>query len=183
MQRNGSVSGGFSSVFGGRAAGAAVVPGGGRPSPVVLRLLPRVPFPPARIGVAGPGADAEAEALRARGYVVVRSSDDADAFLRDGFPEPVDAVCEIGLFRSVPPEQRPAWAARIAAALPPGGRLYGPFAAAHGGDEPEPPPYACGTSELLALLGGAFDAELIEPSAFADPLDGAPLVEAVFARR
>jgi hypothetical protein len=149
----------------------------------VLRLLPRVPFPPARIGVAGPGGDAEAEALRARGYVVVRGPDDADAFVNDGFPEPVDAVCEVGLFRFVPPAQRQAWAARVAAALLPGGRLFGPFAAAHAGDTPEPPPYACGPSELIALLGGAFDAELVEPSAFPDPLDGAPLVEAVFARR
>jgi hypothetical protein len=181
MDPNAPVSGGFSSVFTpGRAAGLT----GGRPSPVVLRLLPRVPFPPARVGVAGPGADAEADALRARGYTVVRGPDDAQGFLARGFPEPVDAVCEIGLFRQVPPSERPAWAARVTAALPAGGRLFGPFAAGHGPEQPaEPPPYACSASELLALLGGAFDAERVEPSAFHDPVDGAPLVEAVFVRR
>jgi hypothetical protein len=183
MNPSAPVSGGRSSVF--PTAGAGV-PGlsGGRPSPVVLRLLPRVPFPPARIGVAGPGAAEEAEALRARGYTVVRGPDDAAVFVARGFPEPVDAVCESGLFRFVAPELRPAWAARVAEALAPGGRLFGGFAAGHGPAAPsDPPPYACSASELLALVGGAFDADRVDPSAFHDPLDGAPLVEAVFVRR
>lgn len=141
---------------------------GGRPSPVVLRLLPRVPHPPARIGLAGAGAEAEAEALRARGYAVVRGADAWETWLAEGFPGPVDAVCEVGMADAIPAARLPEWAVRVSRALPPGGRLFGGFSLSAG--------------ELGALLR-EFDFESAEPSAFGGAAHGRPLLEVVCVRR
>ncbi len=163
----------------------ATVSGGHRPhverpvatnaSPVVLRLLPHVPHPPARVAVCGPHASGDGPALRARGYRVEAGPTDA-ASASGWHPEaPLDAVCDGGLLRTVPLEARPHWAARMALHVRPGGRLFGAFAT---GDAPG----AIGASELSALLGASFDVERLTESAFTDD-DGAPLLEAVFARR
>jgi hypothetical protein len=163
----------------------ATVSGGHRPqvvsapvthaSPVVLRLLPHVPHPPARVAVCGPHASGDGPALRARGYRVEAGPANADAAMGWHPEAPLDAVCDGGLLRTVPLAARPRWAALMALHLRPGGRLFGAFAT---GDAPG----AIGASELSALLGGSFDVERLTESAFTDD-DGAPLLEAVFTRR
>jgi hypothetical protein len=147
-------------------------------SPVILRLLPFIPHPPARVGVyAGQGPTAAA--LAARGYRVEHGP--TAAMMAWDLAGPLDALCEAGDFRAVPPASRPRWAALVALAIRPGGRLFGAFASgesAAGGRAP----WSVTASELATLLGASFDIERLETSAFADP-DGTPLLEAVFVRR
>ena len=160
------------------SGGHRPVPASGAVSPVILRLLPFIPHPPARVGVyAGQGATAGA--LAARGYRVVGGPD--GALTGWDLAAPLDALCEAGDFRAVPPAARPRWAALAALAVAPGGRLFGAFAsgeAASGGRAP----WSVTASELATLLGASFDIERLDTSAFADP-DGTPLLEAVFVRR
>jgi hypothetical protein len=160
------------------SGGHRPVPSAGVVSPVILRLLPYLPHPPARVGVhAGQGATASA--LTARGYRVVGGPQSPLAGW--DLPVPLDALCEAGEFRAVPPEARPRWAALVALAVRPGGRLFGAFAsgeATSGGRAP----WSVTASELATLLGASFDIERLDTSAFADP-DGTPLLEAVFVRR
>ncbi|MEN9785771.1 MAG: hypothetical protein RLZZ299_1035 [Pseudomonadota bacterium] len=166
---------------------AGIVSGGHRPapsrggvvSPVVLRLLPHVPHPPARVGFYGRERDADAQALVRRGYRVVLGPTEGLEAWSDA--SPLDALCETGGFRDVKPAERPAWAALAALRVTPGGVLFGAFAAGPAAAA-ERPPWFVTPSELSALLGVAFDVERLEASAFADP-DGTPLLEAVFRRR
>lgn len=107
-----------------------------RPSPQVLRLLPHLKPPPARVLVLG-GSGHEARALDARGYEV--SVVDATGTARAGAaPLPVlaldfteadfggtfDLVCEVGACVGAP---GPAWVLAAARALRPGGQLFGAF--------------------------------------------------------
>ncbi len=153
----------------------ATAPARGNASPVVLRLLPSIPHPPARIGVCGPAGAEDAAALRARGYRVEEGPRAPDTLLAWHPDAPLDALCDSGLLRLLPQDQRPRWAAMMALHLRPGGKLFGAFAS---GDTPG----GVGASELSALLGASFDVERLSESAFTDD-DGAPLLEAVFTRR
>ncbi len=148
-------------------------------SPVVLRLLPHVPHPPARVGFYGPDRDADVQALMRRGYRVALGPVGGLGGWTDG--EPLDALCETGGFRDVTPAERPGWAALAALRVAPGGVLFGAFAAGQAAAAARPPWFVT-PSELSALLGASFDVERLEASAFADP-DGTPLLEAVFRRR
>lgn len=62
-------------------------------------------------------------------------------------------VYERGFLCSLPPARWPDYAARMAALIPPGGRLVGLFLY---GNEPEPPPYPLTQETAATLLGGAF---------------------------
>lgn len=149
----------------------------GRPSPVVLRLLPFVHHPPARVLVACAGGPSrEAVALEARGYRVVERSDGLEAAEEGAF----DLICEAGFLSTVAPEARIRYATAAARALRTGGKLFGAFLQV---DEPgrDAPPWGIGASELIALLSASFDVERLEPSDFrAGP---ATQFEAIFVRR
>lgn len=75
-------------------------------------------------------------------------------FFRDDPAGPFDLIYERTFLCSMPPERRPAYAARMAGLLRPGDRLAGVFAY---GIEPEPPPYPMLEAEAQALLSGAFE--------------------------
>jgi SAM-dependent methyltransferase len=161
----------------------------GRPSPVVLRLLPFVHHPPARVLVAssaraaGVDPSREATALEARGYrVTAADSASAAEFLDSDHAGAFDLVCECSFLSSLPPASRARWANAAARALRPGGKLFGAFLQV---DEPDraSPPYGIGASELIALLSGAFDVERLQPSDFGAPAPGASQLEAIFVRR
>jgi SAM-dependent methyltransferase len=141
-----------------------------RPSPIVLRLLPFVHRPPARVLVTG--GPHEAKALSARGYdvtLVSTSTGDLDApdgtripmlaadFGATDFAGAYDLVCaRDGL---------DADGLRAAArALRPGGQLFGAFTG-H-------------PSALLHAVAPDFDAPRLEPSGF-----DASVLEAVLVRR
>jgi hypothetical protein len=140
--------------------------------PIVLRLLPHVHHPPARVAVPWGGDDARA--LDARGYRVTVFAEAAPAvpgiaasaasFL-DAPDGEYDLVCETGGFSDLGPDHRAGYAAAAARALRPGGILFGTFPA----DD---------TGALLTLFGARFDAVRLEPSAF-----GGARLEAVFVRR
>ncbi len=133
-----------------------------RPSPVVLRLLPHVHPPPARVLVAGFGTGHEVQALHARGYDVVTVdagtvpagvSTLAADFATADFAGRFDLVCEHGGLDAAP--DRGAWIAACARALRGGGQLFGSFA---GGS----------TSALLHQLAPAFDVIRCQPGGFSD---------------
>lgn len=157
----------------------------------ILRLLPGVHHPPARVLVLGRSAEAEARALYARGYRVA---------LLDPSPprvpgvEPIvgdlptsdlggafDVVLDSGHLDRVRPEARPAWAAAVVRALRPGGMLLGTFREGDVGDDGSGA-FGVTASELLALLGPAFDTLVLRPG-FAAPGAPAARLEGVFARR
>lgn len=183
----------------------------GRPSPVVLRLLPVVHHPPARVLIPGCGLGHDALALDRRGYSVTAidfaplAAERARAngvevqvmdFFHADFSEQglgvFDMVCEHTLFCAIPPSRRDDYVAAAARALRPGGKLFGAFldfdnaALKRGG-----PPYGTSASELLHRFNGAFEVERLEPSAFTFPADGGsvnggvdvPQLEVVFVRR
>ncbi len=102
-----------------------------RPSPEVLRLLPHVQPPPAKVLVVG-GSGHEARALDARGYdVTVLDTSGGDGVLpvlevelgATDFGGRFDLVCQAASPR-VPTAAHVAAAAR---ALRPGGQLFGAF--------------------------------------------------------
>lgn len=142
-----------------------------RGAPVVLRLLPHVHHPPARVLL--PWGGDEARALDARGYRVTTYGGGAPGvaaatgtFL-DGAPGEFDLVCENGGFAGLDPAARARYAEAAARALRPGGLLFGAFPSEDAG-------------ALLTLLGARFDAARLEPSAFGE---GSGWLEAVFVRR
>lgn len=131
-----------------------------RPHPVVLRLLPHVHRPPARVLVVG-GAGHEALALDARGYTVTLLSTDAAALdevegrrmpvlavdlASSDFAGAYDLVC-------IPGGLSPDVLAAAARALRAGGQLFG----AHDGQD---------VSALLHAVGPWFDAVRLDPSGF-----------------
>lgn len=113
-----------------------------RPSPQVLRLLPHVKPPPARVLVIS-GQGQEARALDARGYEVTVTPDLVPTDFGGGF----DLVCEVGASGGW---ASPAYAAAAARALRPGGQLFGAFAA--------------DASALLHAVGGHFEVERCQPA-------------------
>lgn len=135
-------------------------------APIVLRLLPHVHHPPARVWV--PAGEAEARALDARGYRVTAASPQAGwPGIAASIPAAgsMDMVCETGAFRELDHRGRVAYAEAVAAVLRPGGLLFGAFPADGGG------------SMILTLLASRFDAARLEPSRHGDWL------EAIFVRR
>lgn len=140
-----------------------------RPSPQVLRLLPHVKPPPARVLVVA-GSGHEARALDARGYevTVVGSAGGVGApahlpvlavdLVDADFAGRFDLVCEVGAFATMPVA---AYVAAAARALRPGGQLFGAFPA--------------DASALLHAVGGHFEVERCLPAG--------DLLEVVLRRR
>lgn len=175
------------------SSGVPAVPGEAAPADgvgAILRLLPSVHFPPARVLVLGRAAEAEARALYARGYRVAvvdpvpplatgieRIAADPLAADSDGA---FDLVLDSGFLDGVRPEARPAWAAAVARALRPGGMLLGTFR--EGDVDGASGTWGVSASELLALLGTGFDTLVLRPGFAAS---GAPRarLEGVFVRR
>ena len=129
-----------------------------RPSPVVLRLLPHVLPPPARVLIVGVGTGHEAQALDARGYDVTVVDDTAAGhgvlaapFLASDFGARFDLVCEHGGSDS---SDRSAWSLAAARALRAGGQLFGSV----GGN----------TSAILHALAPHFEVTRCQPSGFGD---------------
>lgn len=138
-----------------------------RPSPVVLRLLPHVLPPPAKVLVIGVGSGHEAYALDARGYDVTVVDDSEAAtpapasnvgggvlaapFVSSDFGARFDLVCEHGALDQL---DRAAWAVAASRALRPGGQLFGSV----GGN----------TSALLHALAPYFEVTRCQPGGFGD---------------
>lgn len=142
-----------------------------RGAPVVLRLLPHVHHPPARVLL--PWGGDEARALDARGYRVTTHGVGAPGIsvatgpFLEGATGEFDLVCENGGFAALPPEARGRYVEAAARALRPGGLLFGAFPGEDAG-------------ALLSLFGPRFDAARLEPSAFGE---ASGWLEAVFVRR
>ncbi|MES2639657.1 MAG: hypothetical protein V4850_09245 [Myxococcota bacterium] len=146
-----------------------------RGAPIVLRLLPHVHHPPARVLVPDVGEGNEARALDARGYRVTVMggavpapgvAHAAGTFLENA-PVGFDLVCEAGAFGALQGAARARYVDAAAQALRPGGLLFGAFPA----DE-------AGAGELIALMSPRFDVARLEPSG---ALGG--WLEAIFVRR
>lgn len=174
-------------------------------APVILRLLPRLHHPPARLLVPGCGAGHEVRTLHARGYSVL-AMDTADHradpgglpfhrgdFLAHSRDAPdigtFDLICEQGLLCRIAPDARAVYMAAAAALLRPGGQLFG---AALDGDRfspdnptanPASPPFALTAAELLSLVAPAFEVIHLAPSAFAVPDTGWGQLEFILVRR
>jgi SAM-dependent methyltransferase len=106
-----------------------------RPSPALLRLLPEVKPPPARVLLVGAARGHEARALDARGYDVTVVDETAPAplpglpviaaaFADTDFGGRFDLVAEHGAFGTIPAA---AYVAAAGRALKPGGQLFGAF--------------------------------------------------------
>ena len=149
----------------------------GRPPPALERFLAREPAStggnPRRVLLPGCGIGYEVAAFHAAGWsplavdyspaAVARATAALGALgrfvrLADFFADdpggPFDLVYERAFLCSMPPTRWPDYARRIAALLPPGGRLAGIFV--HG-DEPEPPPYLLAGNAATDLLGRDFE--------------------------
>ena len=158
-------------------------------APILLRLLPRLHHPPARLFLPGSGAPGEGAeevaALHARGYDVV-AADPRDPARREALRGPFDLICEIGLLTSLSPADRPAYVQGAAALLRPGGQLFG--AAPDGAHAGEGSPAGGGitSAALLGMLspgeGPGFEVAHLAPSAFTGP-DGRALLEFILVRR
>ena len=141
-------------------------PASERPSPLVLRLLPFVHRPPARVLVLGAGHDGAA--LDARGYrVTVLDLDGGQDVLvaefgQTNFAGEFDLICEHGALTTMAADRYAAAAAR---ALRSGGQLFGSFP---GGD----------VGSLIRAFVADFEPTRLEPGGFADGL-----LEAIFTRR
>jgi SAM-dependent methyltransferase len=184
----------------------------GRASSVVLRLLPVVHHPPARVLVPGCGLGHEAAALEKRGYKVTaldiaplaveraRSMNQVGARLQDfltaDFSEAslgtFDLVCEHTLYCAIEPADRDRYVDAAARALRPGGKLFGAFIDFDNAAHQRPgPPFGTSASELLHRFHTNFEVERLEPSSFTFPSSGGaanggadlPQLEVVFVRR
>jgi len=142
------------------------------PAPQVLRLLPHVKPPPARVLLVGVGTGHEARALDARGYdvSVVEAGPAAGlgdipvlavAFGDTDFGGRFDLLCEIGAFGTM---GHPEWVAAAARALRPGGQAFGAF--------------RTDASALLHAVASAFEVERCQPSG-----PGGAELEVVLRRR
>lgn len=143
-----------------------------RPSAVILRLLPHVKPPPARVLLVGAGKGHEAIALDARGYEVSVVDDDAKGpigsvpvvaarFEDTDFGARFDLICEHGTFCE---ENRAAYVAAAARALRPGGQLFGAF--------------TVDASALMHAFAPAFDVVRCSPAG-----SGGGEIEVVLRRR
>lgn len=133
-----------------------------RPSPVILRLLPHVKPPPARVLLVGMGGGHEARALDARGYDVSVVDEEgapslggipvlAVPFAATDFGGRYDLVCERGEFAQC---DRTAYVAAAARALRPGGELFGAF--------------TVDASALMHAFAPSFDVVRCQPGGFGD---------------
>ncbi|MDP2315973.1 MAG: hypothetical protein Q8P41_23960 [Pseudomonadota bacterium] len=146
-----------------------------RGAPVVLRLLPHVHHPPARVLLPDLGEGHEARALDARGYRVTVLGGPAPApgitaaagSLLDAPVRDFDLVCESGAFASLDHVSRARYVEAAATVLRPGGLLFGAFPAEEGG-----------AGALIEQLAPRFDVARLEPSGTADGW-----LEAIFVRR
>lgn len=143
-----------------------------RPSPHVLRLLPHVKPPPARLLLVGAASGHEARALDARGYDVTildpGAAPDvgelpvvAAEFVHTDFGGRFDLLCETGAYSRM---ARGEWVAAAARALRPGGQVFGAF--------------PNDASALLHAVGSHFEVERCEPAG-----PDAGLLEVVLRRR
>ncbi len=184
----------------------------GRASPLVLRLLPNIHHPPARVLVPGCGLGHEARALDSRGYHVTacdiaplaiaraRSENGVEAILADFLTADFsdaglgtfDLICENALFCAIDPARRDAYVAAAARALRPGGKLFGAFMDFDNATIKRPgPPYGTSAADLLHRFHPYFEVQRLEPSAFGFHAAGGganapanlPQLEAVFVRR
>jgi len=146
-----------------------------RAAPIILRLLPHVHHPPARVLVPDGREGYEARALDARGYrvsvmggssVVPGISDVAGSFL-DAGGGAYDLVCDAGWFAELGPRDQGRYVAAAARVLRPGGLLFGAF-----------PADDAGASGLIGLIAAHFDVARLEPSGAVGGW-----FEAVFVRR
>lgn len=144
-------------------------------APGLLRLLPAVHHPPARVLLLGLDALGDARALDARGYRVTLVDADAARAAAAGLPvrvadplgvdfhEVFDVVGETGFFAGLGPEARATYARVVARALRPGGHLVGVFPLA--------------ADDLVATFAEAFALGRVEPSVGDRPLTAAVLVK------
>lgn len=152
--------------------------------PGVLRLLPYVHLPPARVLVPGAGEGHEARALDARGYRVTALAGPPDLpgraedLLDTDFYGVFDLVCERGYWAALAPSHRDGYVAAVARALRPGGQLFGVFPLPGEG-----PPHGVSASELLYRFAPHFDAVRIDPGAFPFGPSERPVHEVVLVRR
>jgi hypothetical protein len=140
-------------------------------SPAVLRLLPYVHYPPARVHVLSGSTNEQQEAvfqaLDARGY-----------WVESGPLESAGActlICEQGQFSMLAPDKRADYVEAAARCLEPGGQLFGVFLVSDA-------PGALSVSEILHRFGPFFDATQLSVSSFAAP-PGQTLIEAILTRR
>jgi hypothetical protein len=146
-----------------------------RAAPIILRLLPHVHHPPARVLVPDGREGFEARALDARGYRVTAMGDAPTApgiavlsgsFL-DATGGPYDLVCDAGWFAQLGARDQGRYVAAAARVLRPGGLLFGAF-----------PADIAGAGGLIAQIASHFDVARLEPSGAAGGW-----FEAVFVRR
>lgn len=178
----------------------------GRPSPVVLRLLPVVHHPPARVLLPGCGLGHDAKALDNRGYRVtamdlsVHTAERARAvngvnvtvgdFLNSDLGGAFDLLVEHTLFCTIAPGDRDRYVAAAARALRPGGKIFGAFLNFEG-KTVAGPLYGTNASDLLHRFSPHFEVEQLAPSGFVFHSGGGaanggadiPQLEAVFVRR
>ncbi len=153
--------------------------------PALVRWLARAPLAAgARVLIPGCGSAYEAALLDGAGYRVlsidiadaalararaVLAADAASRVLRkaDFFAfvaAPFDAIYERAFLCALPPRLAPAYAARCAELLAPGGWLVGLFFVDPASPEPRRgPPFAMTRAELDALLAPAFECTEVEP--------------------
>lgn len=154
----------------------------GRASPLLLRLLPVVHHPPARVLVPGCGLGHDALALDNRGYDVLGidfaplaverarargiKAELAD-FLTSDFGGSFDLVCEHTLFCAIQPDDRDRYVQAAARALRPGGKLFGAMLDFDNARLQRPgPPFGTNASDILHRFGPYFEVERLEPSGF-----------------
>ncbi len=184
----------------------------GRPSPVILRLLPVVHHPPSRVLVPGCGLGHDVRALDNRGYrvtaldiaplaveraralngVEVTLANFLDADFSPTGLGTFDLLCEHTCFCAILPADRDRYVEAAARALRSGGKLFGAFLDFDNAVLKRPgPPYGTSASELLHRFHPHFEVERLEPSAFTFPASGGkanggedfPQLEAVLVRR
>ncbi|MDP2304546.1 MAG: hypothetical protein Q8P18_00795 [Pseudomonadota bacterium] len=160
------------------ASGGGLARDGG--TPAVLRLLPHVHHPPARVLVPEVGEGNEARALDARGYrvTVMGGASPAPGITRaqgaflDVAPVAFDLLCEAGAFGTLDGDGRARYVEAAARALRPGGLLFGAF-----------PVEEAGAGGLIAQMSPRFDVARLEPSG-GDNAGAAPsLILGIFVRR
>jgi len=100
------------------------------------------------IDFSGPAVAHAREVLGPLGDKVIQGN----FFKHDFAQQRYGLVYERGFLCSLPPERWPAYAARMADLLVPGGRLVGLFLY---GNEPEPPPFPLNEATANALFGGS----------------------------
>lgn len=151
-----------------------------RGASTVLRLLPHVHHPPARVLLPDVREGSEARALDARGYRVTVMAGGAPspgiaqahgAFL-DAALLGFDLVCEVGAFGALEALERARYVEAAARALRPGGLLFGAFPCDDGG-----------AGALIAQMSPRFDVARLEPSGSEAGSPVPPLLLGIFVRR